>query len=343
MNERLRVLHVIRSGGFAGVEKHVALLAGEQARLGDQVTIVGGMTDRMVVEAANPAVRVVPAATVAEAVRRIGEFRQCDVLHVHMTAAELAGTLAVSASRVPVVATRHFAAVRGASLAGRMIAPMIRRRVAAQIAISHYVADHVDGPATVIHPGVPTVGGAPSSADRQPCILVAQRLEREKRTDVTVRAFAASGLASGGWRLEIAGTGSQAGNLASLAEQLGVARSVRLLGFRSDIDLLMRRASLLLAPCDIEGLGLTVLEAMAVALPVVLAGAGAHLELVEDVPDAALFRPDDIEQAGALLAVLADDPSRRDRYGSQLQQAQRTHFTLAAQGEATQQLYESLR
>lgn len=342
MNRRLRVLHVIRSEGFAGVEKHVALLAREQARLGNQVAIVGGMTDRMIIEAANPAVRVVPATTVAQAVRRIEEFRHCDVLHVHMTAAELAGTLALSTRRVPMVATRHFAAVRGASIPGRMIAPMIRRRVTAQIAISRYVADHVDGPATVIHPGVATVATTPSSADRQPSILVAQRLEHEKRTDVAVRAFAASGLARRGWQLEIAGTGSQAGRLTALAEELGIARSVRLLGFRSDVDQLMRRASLLLAPCDVEGLGLTVLEAMAVALPVVLADAGAHRELVEDVPDAALFRPDDIEETGAMLAALAADAGGRDRYGRRLQQAQRTHFTLAAQGEATQRLYESL-
>ena len=41
--------------------------------------------------------------------------------------------------------------------------------------------------------------------DREPVVLVAQRLEPEKDTDVAVRAFALSGLAGRGWRLEVAG------------------------------------------------------------------------------------------------------------------------------------------
>ena len=41
---------------------------------------------------------------------------------------------------------------------------------------------------------------------RERVVLVAQRLEPEKRSDVALRAFAASGLAEPGWRLDVAGS-----------------------------------------------------------------------------------------------------------------------------------------
>ena len=75
---------------------------------------------------------------------------------------------------------------------------------------------------------------------------------------------------------------------------------------------------MLLAPCQIEGLGLTVLEAMAAALPVVAVGAGGHLETVGAVAGAALHPPGDADRAGELLARARGAPgaSRRVRRGA---------------------------
>lgn len=38
----MKVLHVIQSDAFAGVERHVAQLAAAQSQLGDQVVVIGG-------------------------------------------------------------------------------------------------------------------------------------------------------------------------------------------------------------------------------------------------------------------------------------------------------------
>jgi glycosyltransferase involved in cell wall biosynthesis len=220
-----------------------------------------------------------------------------------------------------------------------MAASAAARRVDAQIAISHYVAGAVAGPSTVIHPGVEPVPSTPRSAERERVVLVAQRLEPEKDTHVALRAFAASGVGALGWRLDIAGDGAERGRLAALARDLGVAGSVRFLGHRRDVPRLMAEAGVLLAPCPVEGLGLTVLEAMAAALPVVAVGAGGHLETVGVVADAALHPAGDALAAGRLLAELAADPERRDRYGAELQQVQREGFTPAHQARETARVY----
>jgi len=336
------VVHIIRSDGFAGVEKHVARLASAQAVDGWRVAVIGGGGVPMHQEWGGSRVPHREAVTLLDTVRRLDEFRGVDLLHAHMTAAEAAALLSPRMRHVPLVVTRHFAAPRGGSPLGRLAAPLIRRRLAAQIAISDYVARSIDGVSTVIYPGVPSAPDVVPGALREPTVLVAQRLEPEKRTEDAVRAFAASGLAGAGWRLLIAGSGSQARALRQLADALGVSAATRFLGYRGDVPDLMASASILLATCDVEGLGLSVLEAMALGLPVVASAAGAHLETVGGVDGAALYRPGDADAAGDMLAALAASPDRRRVYGGRLQQAQRARFSIAAQAEQTETLYRSV-
>ncbi|MGF0117913.1 glycosyltransferase family 4 protein [Promicromonospora sp. Marseille-Q5078] len=345
------MVHVVVSGAFAGVESHVARLARAQAVRGDRVVVVGGDVGR-VREAAGPGVRVLPGGSLREARASLAPLRAgADVLHAHMTAAELlavvAGRSTTAARRVPVVATRHFAQVRGRSLGGRAASRVIGPRLAAQISISRYVAAAVDGPSVVVPPGVGPAGddtpdGGPRAADRAPVVLMVQRLEPEKRTDLGILAFADSGLAARGWRLDVAGGGSLRDDLARLVSHHGLTDSVRLLGERRDVAAHMARASLLLAPCPAEGLGLSVLEAMAAGLPVAAADAGGHVETLGGLDPAALWRPGDPDDGGRCLAELAASPARRDALAAAARDRQRRGYTPAAQAAATDAVYRGV-
>ncbi|MEW1954969.1 glycosyltransferase family 4 protein [Terrabacter sp. NPDC080008] len=335
----MRVLHAVRSDAFAGVENHVARLARAQHEAGDDVVVVGGDPARMS-QVAGDGVRTLAATTVTQvlaAVRRCAV--RADVIHAHMTAAEIACAASLFGMERPLVVTRHFARDRGSNPVSALAAAAAARRVDVQIAISRYVADAVAGTSTVIHPGVESTATTAGSGQRDLVVLVAQRLEPEKETHVALRAFAAAGVAALGWRLDIAGAGAERGRLAALARDLGIADAVRFLGHRSDVPQLMERAGVLLAPCPDEGLGLTVLEAMAAALPVVAVGAGGHLETVGAVTGAALHPAGDAACAGRLLAGLATDPHRRDAYGAALQEVQREGFTPAHQARETAMVY----
>jgi glycosyltransferase involved in cell wall biosynthesis len=338
----VRVLHAVRSDAFAGVESHVARLACAQAASGDEVVVIGGDPERMAA-AVRGAARIVPATTVREVMTSVRHWRRgADVVHAHMTAAEIACAAALFDSRTPLVVTRHFARVRGSNPASTAAASAAATRVSAQMAISDYVARTIGGVSTVIHPGVPSTDSTLDVEQRRRVVLVAQRLEAEKETDLAVTAFARSGLADAGWRLELAGEGAERAHLETLAASVGIAASTDFLGHRSDVPQLMRRASMLLAPCRVEGLGLTVLEAMAEALPVVAVGAGGHLETVGSVAGAALHPAGDSAAAATLLASLALDPEARDAYGSALQQAQRDRFTPEHQAAETAAVYREV-
>ncbi|MGO4599359.1 glycosyltransferase family 4 protein [Terrabacter sp. 2RAF25] len=338
----MRILHAVRSDAFAGVESHVARLARAQADAGDEVMVVGGDPTRMA-SAVGPGVRTLPAGTVAHVLAAVRRWApSSDIVHAHMTAAEIACATAMLGVATPLVVTRHFARDRGSNPVSTIAAVGAARRVSAQIAISHYVSRAIAGESVVIHPGVGSTATTRPAAQREPVVLLAQRLEPEKAGDLALRAFAQSGVADQGWRLEVAGDGSERSRLCTLADEVGISGSTRFLGHSSDVASLMERASVLLAPCSIEGLGLTVLESMASALPVVAVAAGGHLETVGSVTGAALHPPGDVDRAAELLSCLVSDPGRRDAYGFRLQQAQRTSFTPAHQAQATADVYATV-
>lgn len=342
MNNGIKIVHAVRSNGFAGVERHIAVLARAQASRGDQVVVIGGNRERMSAALDGAPVRFLAGETLPRVVQAlIREIAEADVLHVHMTAAEAAAVLVSlgPVPRVPIVTTRHFAGRRGQSRLGRIAAKFIGVRIASQIAISHYVAGQIEGESKVVHPGVETVDfGGP----RDPVALVVQRLEPEKRTDVAIMAFAYSRLAEDGWRLRIAGDGSLRSDLEDRARELGVSHAVDFLGMRSDIAQLMATSSLLLAPCPIEGLGLGVLEAMAASLPVVASAAGGHLETLPPEAQAFCFRNSDALAAATALNRIAQDPELRGQLACAGLRRQQAHFTPTAQAEATAAVYRAV-
>lgn len=337
----LRIVHVVCTDEFAGVERYVTTLARGLADRGCAVTVVGGDPVRVAAELAGTQVVSRPAATPLAAVRELLRHRRADVVHAHMTSAEFAAAVSGVVTGLPIVSTRHFAQHRGSSGAARAVGRVLTRTVAVQLAVSEFVARTTEGHSTVVLPGVPSgpIGGG---ADREPFVLVAQRLEREKRTDLALEVWARSGLSDRGWRLVLAGDGAQRGALEVLAARLGVAATCEFLGSRSDVSGLLSRASLFLAPRPDEPFGLAVAEAMAAGVPVVAAAGGGHEETVGLAAAAALFPADQPDAGGALLRELAADPGRRATYGAELQQIQRREFTVDRQLDQTLAVYQAV-
>lgn len=129
--------------------------------------------------------------------------------------------------------------------------------------------------------------------------------------------------------LWIAGEGPEQATLAAQVQQLGLARWVRLLGFRSDIPRLLRAADLLCHPSRREGAPNIVLEAMVAGLPVVGLAASGTVELVQHGVTGLLSPVEDVEGLARNLGQLVQEACLRERLGKAGRQRALTEFTEA--------------
>lgn len=333
----LSIVHAVRSDGFSGVEQFIARLAVAQRAAGAHVRVIGGDPERMRA-ALGDSIQNVPARTTFDVIHALRSLpSDVDVVNTHMTAADAAAVVALGLRRrrPAVVSTRHFVRARRFGMDS-----LIGTTVDAEVLISTAVAAATGSRGTVVHSGLGNAS-AVAATKRGSTILVAQRLQPEKATDIAVRAFALSGLADDGWRMSIAGSGPERARLEEMVDSLRVRAAVDFLGHRTDMPDLMARAGLLLAPCPREGLGLTVLEAMRAGLPVVAANAAGHVDLLGGLDDRALFAPDDAEDAGRRLRELAQDPEGRIVLADAARQRRQTSFSIDAQVKGTEAVYRA--
>jgi glycosyltransferase involved in cell wall biosynthesis len=335
---QLGVTHVVATKSFAGVERYITYVALHLAMAGVRVTVIGGDPSSMTAALRGTDVRWRPRSEGAGALAaaRRGE---AEILHPHMTHAELACALATIGSRVPIVATRHFAQPRGRTAAGRLVGRRVGRHIDRQVAISQFVADNIDGPSVVIPNAVPR---ADEGAHSDRVVLVAQRLEVEKDTETALRAWRVSRLGEDGWRMVVAGRGARRADLERLSRQLGIEGSVEFRGFVNDLPALMADAALLFATAPAEPFGLAVVEAMACGLPVLAAAGGGHLETVGAVAPQSLFPVEDAGAAGQALRVLATDEERRRAEGQALRAHQQIQLGIERHIDRLLAVYEEV-
>jgi glycosyltransferase involved in cell wall biosynthesis len=113
----------------------------------------------------------------------------------------------------------------------------------------------------------------------------------------------------------LVGDGPLRPKLEEQARSLGIEASVRFLGLRSDVADILRDSDVFVRPSLTEGMSLTVLEAMACGLPVVVTPVGGTSEVVTDGANGCLVAPGDVSALSAALLKLADDARLRRRLG----------------------------
>ncbi|MBZ4019580.1 glycosyltransferase family 4 protein [Streptomyces purpurogeneiscleroticus] len=147
-------------------------------------------------------------------------------------------------------------------------------------------------------------------------VVAAGRLDKVKRYDLLIRAFATVVEQRPDWRLRIYGGGAEKAALRALIDELGLYNHVYLMGPASPLDPEWAKGSIAAVTSRLESFGMTIVEAMRCGLPVVSTncplGPG---EIIDDGVDGRLVpvgKKDAI--AGALLELINDD-ERRQRMG----------------------------
>jgi glycosyltransferase involved in cell wall biosynthesis len=128
--------------------------------------------------------------------------------------------------------------------------------------------------------------------------------------------------------LAMAGDGPDRTRLEHRVRELGLASSVRFLGYRDDVNAWLGSADVYVNSSISEGISLTILEAMGAGVPVVATRVGGTPEIVDE----SCGRLVPARSAAALCSALADlasDADRRRRLGAAGRSRVLTRFTNA--------------
>jgi glycosyltransferase involved in cell wall biosynthesis len=164
--------------------------------------------------------------------------------------------------------------------------------------------------------------------------ICVSRLVEWKGVDFCIKAFARLGEKLPGSRLVIVGDGAERAKLETLAAELGVAKAVEFTGSQSELQVrahfesadIFLQHSLNHSSGWFEGFGVSVAEASAMGLPVVVSACGGMLDQVVDGATGIIVpQRDDLAMSDAMLR-LGVDPALRARMGDQGRERMVRHF-----------------
>lgn len=188
--------------------------------------------------------------------------------------------------------------------------------------------------------------------DTQPVrLLSVGRMVEKKGFEYGVRAVAE--LVRRGLRCEyeIIGDGPLRTELERLIERLDVSTTVRLSGWKTSAEVFarLRASDVLMAPSvtgrdgDQEGIPVTLMEAMAIGLPVVSTRHSGIPELVRDKESGYLVAERDVAGLAERLADLMESPQRRRAMGAAGRSAVERDFDIEKQNDRLVRMFNELR
>src|SRR6267378_948599 len=271
-----------------------------------------------------------------------------EIVHWQAARAHAIGAMAALIERAParVLSRRVQFPVRG-SVGSRLLYALPIDRIAA---ISGAVRE------ALVRSGVDAakIDVVPSGIDVAPGLSPARRLELRaelgcadpdvvginvaalspgKSHEDLLRATAIASRRAPRLKLWIAGEGPLEETLRKEQRTLGLDGTVTFLGFRTDVEALLRAADFFCTPTSSEGLGSSILEAMAAGLPVVATRVGGIPEIVEDGRTGVLVPPSDPAAfAESMVAMAARADLRREMGKSGREHAGRFSADRTAEG-----------
>ena len=198
----------------------------------------------------------------------------------------------------------------------------------------------------VIHCGV-NFNKIPAGERREEknAILTVARLHQEKGLDVLIRACRLLKDQGISFSCSIIGKGDEKENLERLIQELGLTGEVKLLGQKMSGELfeLLKKSTLMVLPSRLEGIPVSLMEAMALKTPVISTAIYGIPELIEDGKSGFLVPPDRPELLAEKIKALVSDENLRKRFAESGYQKVREDFNLQKETDKLLNLWKTAR
>ena len=276
--------------------------------------------------------------------------RRPAILHTHNPTPHQYGAIARVAAGIPVlVHTKHgrnqMLSTRGKwfeRFAGRLtnaVVPVSSDAAAVARALERVPQHRI----RVIHNGV-DVAEIPPRADREAGwrVVHVARLNVVKDQATLLHAARLVLDREPRFRLDVVGEGEMRPQLEQLATELRLGDAVRFHGFHDDVRPFLAASDLFVLSSLSEGIAITLLEAMAAALPVVATDVGGNREVVVHNETGLLVPAGNAAGLAAALLSVLGDPVTAKRMGAAGRERVATSFALKTTVDAYESLYLEL-
>ena len=308
---------------------------------------------------------------------RLLKAERVDLIHTHLYGANLVGRAAAALAGVPVVSSLHNPDYEPAVLKdnpalfpAKVWALNRLDRLTSRVARPHFVAvseyvrqsavKHLGirpGRATVIYNPIDftrfrrdaSTAAAASQVRRDlnidpndRVLLSVARLDPQKGLRYLVEALPAIVRDFPDTIAVFVGGGAPESRAAleTVADTLGVRRNVRFAGVQADITSYLEMCDVFVLPSLYEGLGIALVEAMAMERPCVASRTTAIPEVVEDGVSGVLVPPADAAALAGAIVRLLRDPALRTRMGVEGRRIARERFDVTRNIHQLEAVYE---
>ena len=373
----VRAVLIIDSMSFGGTQSHVAKLAlnlpahsfevrvcclEEKGALGEELERRGVRVTALGLR------RLYGAGSLFALVRLSCLLRgeSVSVVQSFLTSSRIFGTLAARLAGVPVIAC----GIRGEAVTFHQLRHRSFRRLANRyvdlfIANSHSMkrrfveAEGIDeARGTVIRNGVDLErfrASLPPSAARESLGLTdagkvvgyVGSLIPVKRVEVLLRAAALVAATRQDVRFLVVGSalshvdGGMGEELRALAEELGIASRVQFLGFQENIVPAYSAMDMVVLPSESEGMSNTLIEAMAMSLPVIASDLPENREVVQEGRNGYLFPAGDHRALAGRIEALLDGEDLAKKFGEKSRRIVEESFRLERMVSETARAYRA--
>lgn len=335
------IAHVNLARGYRGGERQTELLIRELARRGFAQRLVARTGEPLIVRLADqPGLDRRPVRGIVSAARAL---RGSTLAHAHEGRCVQATALARWFAGVPYVITRREVRPLGRNPATRRIYASASALVGLSSSIADALAEYTPGATPRIIPSAVT----PANPDRA---RVRALRTRFGPAPIVGHVGALVGRHKGqpllievarerpGVQFVLVGGGPDEGEFRAQAEGLA---NVHFTGHVDDVVNHLASFDLFAFPSLWEGLGSTLLDAMALELPIVASRTGGIPDIIRDGENGLLVPPGDADALGAAIDRLLDDAALQERFAANNRVAI-DDFSVARMGERYAALYASL-
>ncbi len=236
-----------------------------------------------------------------------------DIVHTHNTYAHFYGTVAASWAGVRHVINSQHGRGCGPRTKDKLLFRLANLKTSRVVGVSEDAAALCRGEdpwaaskTKVIWNGIDTSRFVYRGPAKAPVAISVARLSPEKDFPTLLKATAIVVRQVSDFKLMMIGNGAERAKLEALSKSLGIEPNVEFLGERSDVPELLAQAGFFVSSSKSEGISLTILEAMAVGLPVVTTRVGGNPEIVLEGQTGYLVPDQNPEAlATAMLQMLA--------------------------------------